>query len=142
MPVVTCDPEYVVHLYAMSASQNLNMSTVNGYIGYIPLNYDFYYNYKSCESLLRWQQFSTQRYGKYYNGEDLFGNFLVVGRDECKESDHSYTIMTAALQDDGFRAKIISPSNITASRDSTILVQVYLENMSSTLWGALRGEKK
>jgi hypothetical protein len=83
MPDRSSDPPFVVHLDAMLAAQNLNMASVNGYSGIFPDDYDFYYNYDRCDSLLKWKEIAENKYRKYYYGKELFKDFIIAGRDSC-----------------------------------------------------------
>lgn len=97
MPDRSSDPPYAIHLDAMLAAQNLNMASVNGYSGIFPDDYDFYYNYDRCDSLLKWKAIAENKFGKYYHGKELFKDFIIAGRDSCLDDNMPYTFMDNAL---------------------------------------------
>jgi hypothetical protein len=143
MPDKSTDPPDVVHLDAMLAAQSLNMATVNGHSGFSPMHYaDFYYNYDQCSSLLKWKAISVNKYGKYYEDNEIFKNFQIVGRDTClDDSNRSYTLMETALPEDGFNAKITCAySHVTTSRDKTFKLTVQVQNNSSETWRCLSSD--
>jgi hypothetical protein len=137
MPDRSSDPPYEIHLDAMLAAQNLSMASVNGYSAILPANYDFYSNYDQCDSFFKWKTLSAQKYGPYYENEDLLKDCVIVGR-ECPVGTYSYTIMATALPNEGYKAKItFDTSQLGIGKNAKIYLNVHLTNISQVTWGCL-----
>jgi len=81
MPDNTGDAAHAVHIDAMLAAQNLNISTVNGYSGIFPCGYYAFYKHFDPISLMAWKEISIRRYAQFGAQTGLFENIVVVGRD-------------------------------------------------------------
>ena len=140
MPDKSTDPPWFIHMDAMSAAQNLNMATVNGYTGNFPRGYfeNFFEQYDRCDSYLIWKGLSTKKYGNPVNGTDLFQNVVIVGRDGCNENDRSFSVMSSTLPDDGYKANIsFRTPRVTVSRRQKFDLSAQVTNVSFVTWGSL-----
>jgi hypothetical protein len=130
----------IVHMDALMAAQNLNFATVNGYSSTLPHKYWDFFTYYYCDTSLKiWKQYAMQKYCRYYSDKGLFKNLIVVGQKGGNRDNNRYTIiMNDALSDKDFRAKITFPSSeISAKRNSSFMLKVFVKNESAVVWGVL-----
>lgn len=138
MPSKSSARPYVIHMYAMLASQSIHIPTINGYSAIIPRNYEFYLNYEFW-ALKQWVTVTKAKYSKYYDPTDnLFDGLVVVGSPENIIDSRSVSIAYQALPNEGFKAKISPASDkITVKTNTTTILPVKVTNKSTLTWPAL-----
>jgi len=143
MPDKSAGASHIIHLDAMMAAQDLNMSTINGYSGNFPHNYfeSFYDHYDRCDELFKWLAMARMKSTDREHGHALFRDIVVAGRDACIDGNHAYSYMSAALPEGGYRATIaITSSGITVTRGQVFTLTALAKNAGSTRWASLNDQ--
>lgn len=137
MPHNSADKKDLQQLDAMMAAQHLNIATINGHSGIWPPSY-YLDDDGSCDSYQLWKVAAINKYAEQDSNCSLFTDVVFVGHDVCIDIPHTYTYMSSALLQDGYKAEITFPNpRITVAIGQVFTVSAIVKNNGSATWRSL-----